>query len=97
MECAPLAALQHDELLSKRSILRLKSAGRLERRGQQIEEQNSSATIAPMVMRFYHQINTDEVFGTHKYDGRNGYRMVPATGIDGRAVTAPMMLRARRG
>jgi hypothetical protein len=32
-------ALQHGQLLSKRSILRLKSAGRLERRGQQIEEQ----------------------------------------------------------
>ena len=31
-------ALQHDDLLSKRSILSLKPAGRLERRGQQIEE-----------------------------------------------------------
>jgi hypothetical protein len=27
---------------------------------------NSSATIVPMVMRFCHPINTDEVFGTHR-------------------------------
>jgi hypothetical protein len=30
--------LQHDDLLSKRSNLRLKPASRVERRGQQIEE-----------------------------------------------------------
>jgi hypothetical protein len=30
---------KHDQLVSKRSVLRLKSACRLERRGQQIQEQ----------------------------------------------------------
>jgi hypothetical protein len=32
-------ALQHDQLLSKRSILRLQPARRLEKRNQKIEEQ----------------------------------------------------------
>ena len=31
-----------------------------------LSKNNNSAAIAPMVMQFRHQINMDEVFGTHR-------------------------------
>jgi hypothetical protein len=52
--------------MSERRVLCLKSALRLERQQEQgQEEAQSSATIMADVKRFAHQINTDEVFGTH--------------------------------
>ncbi len=32
-------------------------------------KRNISATVVADVKRFSHQINTDEVFGTHRWDG----------------------------
>jgi hypothetical protein len=62
--------------MPERGILRFKSAVRLERRSQQPQKEasyrglacrlHSSATIGADVNRFSHQINTDEVFGTHR-------------------------------
>jgi hypothetical protein len=56
-------AVQHSQLMTERGILRLKSAPRLEQRRQR---RQSSATIVVEVKRFFHQINTDDVFGTHR-------------------------------
>jgi hypothetical protein len=58
--------LQHGQLMAERGLLRLKSAPRLERRGNSVRKKRSSATIGADVKRFCHQINTDDVFGTHK-------------------------------
>jgi hypothetical protein len=61
---------QYDQLTSERSVLCLKSALRLERRGEQAQEEaQNRAIIAADVRRFAHVINTDGVLGTH----RNGF------------------------
>jgi hypothetical protein len=61
-----MALMTDDQLMSECSVLRLKSALRLERRGEQARKSQSSAIIAADVRRFGHAINTDEVFGTHR-------------------------------
>jgi hypothetical protein len=59
-------SLQRDQLMSERGILRLKSANRLEPRGQQPEKkQRSENIVARRYARFPSSINIDEVFGTH--------------------------------
>jgi hypothetical protein len=71
-------AVQHSQLMTERGILRLKSAPRLEQRRQR---RQSSATIVVEVKRFFHQINTDDVFGTHKVrcESRSRGRRTPTS------------------
>src|SRR5881392_2925787 len=64
--------LQHNHLMSERRVLCLKSALRLERRGEQGEEEAEQRDYR--VRRFGPVINKDEVFGTHRY--RPSSRMV---------------------
>ena len=58
--------LQNDQLMSERGILRLKSTSRLDGKANSVNKKHGNATIVVDVKRFGHQINTDEVFGTHR-------------------------------
>ena len=58
--------LQHDQLMSERGVLCLKSALRLERRGEQGQEEAEQRDHRADVRQFSHLINTDRVFGTHR-------------------------------
>ena len=63
--------LQHNQLMTERRVLGLKSAPRLERRGEQsFRKRQNRAIIAADVRRFGHVINTDGVLGTHKLNFR---------------------------
>ena len=57
--------LQHDQLMSERRILCLKSAPRLDGEANRARNKQSSAIIAADVRRFSYLINMDQVFGTH--------------------------------
>jgi hypothetical protein len=57
--------LQHDQLVSGAPSC-LKSALRLERRGEQGNEKHNRAIIVADVRRFGHVINEDGVLGTHR-------------------------------
>src|SRR6266567_3260281 len=63
--------LQHTQLMSECRVLCLKSALRLERRGEQGEEEAEQRDYR--VRRFGPVINQDEVFGTHS--GHSNHRM----------------------
>jgi hypothetical protein len=56
---------QHNQLMSECRVLCLKSALRLERRGEQGHEEAEQRSSPLTFRRFGHAINTDEVFGTH--------------------------------
>src|SRR6059036_2038612 len=66
LDATPHPALQHNQLMTERRVLGLKSALRFEWRDGQVRKRKKSAIIAVDVRRFGHAINTDEVFGTHR-------------------------------
>jgi hypothetical protein len=60
-------APQKDQLMSERSILSLKPALRLEWRGQHGQNKSKSVRTSRQFSRFYHSINPDRIFGTHRH------------------------------
>jgi hypothetical protein len=56
---------QDDQLMSKHRVLCFKPQLRLEWRGQ--DGQNETARSFRQLGHFHHGINSDEVFGTHKF------------------------------
>ena len=59
-------ALQYNQLLPQRGILCFKSLLGLKIEAPRFKRKNISATIVVDVKRFFRQIKTDEVFGTHR-------------------------------
>src|SRR5215469_8395387 len=60
-------ALKHDQLMSERSILSLKSADRPERRNQQPQKEEEQRDHCGRRYVIPSPDQTDEVFGTHRY------------------------------
>src|SRR5437016_6262547 len=66
LDATPHPALQHNQLMTERRVLGLKSALRLNGETDKVRKRKKSAIIAVDVRRFGHAINTDEVLGTHR-------------------------------
>src|SRR5260370_24094790 len=59
--------LQDNQLMSKHRVLSFKPQLRLEWRGQGRSERNRAARSFRQLRRFHHFINSDKVFGTHRF------------------------------
>jgi hypothetical protein len=83
--------MRHGELLTKRSILRLKWIFDLKTAANTLRATKINAIIVANVKRFSQRFNADEVFGTH----REMYGMSTNTNFGANGLTAQYLCNAK--